>query len=215
MIKTYLKSLFFLFLLSASNLTKAGEIANLINRISERNSYRWPDKKIFSELPSKTREVSQSVMDYHLLQPNSEEFKNIIKSKSDRLRLTFPDPNTGGYIIVLVSAKDIYSSDFKITTSDNSMVPHLEKMNYQGIVEGKNNSFVAISIYENELIGLICDERGNFNIGKLKNDQQNIHIIYNDKDLTKENPFVCSTSEDFKTAKVIKGTATTHQLQIQ
>ena len=73
MIKTYLKSLFFLFLLTSSNLSKAGEIANLINRISERNSYVWPDRKIFSELPANSREVSQSVLAYQLLQPNSEE----------------------------------------------------------------------------------------------------------------------------------------------
>lgn len=201
MIKSYLKSLFFLLLLTSSNLTKGGEIANLINRISGENSFVWPDRKIFSELPANVREVSQSVLSYHLLQPNSDEFKKIIKSKPATLRLTFPDPNSGGYIIVLLSAKDIYSSDFKIMTSDNSKIPYLDKMNYQGIVEGKNNSFAAVSIYENEIMGLICDERGNFNIGKLKNDQQNIHIIYNEKDLTKVNPFVCSTSDDFKTVK--------------
>ncbi len=201
MIKTHLKAIIFIFLFSISFTAKSGELSNLVMKYSASNSFQKADHTIFSNVQPMNQELNSTVDAYKLLSPIESELKKIVAEKPSFLRLTFPDPNSNGAITVLLFAKNIYTSDFKITSSDNSIVAPLKVVNYRGAIENNKNSFAAISIYENEVMGLICDDRGNFNLGKIKNDNQNTHIFYNEKDLTKANPFVCGTTEDLKKAK--------------
>src|SRR5690606_21383047 len=40
---------------------------------------------------------------------------------------------------------------------------------FRGIIAGDNNSMVAISFLENEIIGIIANDDGNYNIGNIEN----------------------------------------------
>lgn len=202
MIKTLLKTIVSLFLFSTISFTaQSGEISKVIDRYLDNGSFKSAERNIFTEVQASNQDLKSSVTSYRLLKPISSQLQNILKEKPQFLKLTLPDPNTKGFVTVLLFAKDFYTSDFKISVSDHSKAPHLSVMNYRGIIENKANSFAAISIYENEVMGLICDETGNINLGKLKNDVGNTHIIYNESALTSPNPFMCSVSDDFKKAK--------------
>ncbi len=201
MIKTHLKALLFIFLIASGFTARSGEISKLVNQYSGQNKFQKADQSIFSSVQSVSLELNNTVSAFKLLKPTETQLKKIVAEKPKFLRLKLPDPNSNGTITVLLYEKEIYTSNFKITVSDNSIAVPAKAVNYRGMIENKNNSFAAISIYENEVMGLICDERGNFNLGKLKNDNQNTHIFYNDKDLTATNPFVCGTTEDIKKLK--------------
>ena len=65
---------------------------------------------------------------------------------------------------------------------------------YHGVVKGEPNSLVAISLFENEVRGLILDNDGNYNLGKLKD--MDTYGLYNDKKLKTPPFFNCDTDDD-------------------
>ena len=64
---------------------------------------------------------------------------------------------------------------------------------YRGIIRGNENSLVSLSIFENEVAGIISSEKGNLVLGKLKNNPQ--MILYNDKDLKDKPKYNCVTPD--------------------
>ncbi len=66
---------------------------------------------------------------------------------------------------------------------------------YRGVVRGKENeSLVALSLYEGEMMGVVSVDGGNLNIGKLQG--EDAHILYNDQDLASPPSFACDTPDD-------------------
>jgi hypothetical protein len=70
---------------------------------------------------------------------------------------------------------------------------------YRGRISGKPGSFAAISIFNNEIIGVLADkENGNYVIGTIKDAEgrpTNQHIIYKEKDLLIRNTIGCDTDD--------------------
>ncbi|MFT5822237.1 MAG: hypothetical protein ACI8ZM_003493 [Crocinitomix sp.] len=76
------------------------------------------------------------------------------------------------------------TADFEVYTSESPDEAYtFEEMPrfYRGIISGDENSLVSISIYKNELYGLIDSENGTYVLGRLKGTDN--HIIYDDSDL--------------------------------
>ncbi|MEM7085606.1 MAG: M12 family metallo-peptidase [Bacteroidota bacterium] len=65
---------------------------------------------------------------------------------------------------------------------------------YRGVVRGKPNSLVAISFFDDDVMGIIATEAGNYNVGKVKSTGQ--YIIYNDANLIPQSDFECETHDD-------------------
>ncbi len=87
------------------------------------------------------------------------------------------------------------SFDYKITTNTGkSYSPNEEIKHYRGIVKGVPNSMVTLTFFKNKARGLIITNKGNFNLVFDKSTQN--HILYNDKNLVKNQPFKCSTQSD-------------------
>jgi len=90
--------------------------------------------------------------------------------------------------------EDFY--DYVVTTSaGETFAANKAIKHYRGIVKNGVNSLVAITFYEDEIMGLICTEEGNFNI--VKDPQSNKHIFYNDKNLKEKPYFICGNTNDF------------------
>jgi hypothetical protein len=117
------------------------------------------------------------------------------KSSSEVLSLELP-AGKDTMILDLIDAPayfynyDIQTSDKKETLSSRMIAKH-----YRGVVRGKEtSSIVAISIFENEMMGIISIEgEGTYNIGKLKG--ENKHIFYLDKNLKNMPQFNCGTDD--------------------
>ena len=88
-----------------------------------------------------------------------------------------------------------YFYDYVVTTSSGERFSaNREIKHYRGIVRNDPNSIVAITFYEDEIMGLISTSEGNFNIVKEK--QSGKHIFYNDKNLKEEMHLTCGTIHD-------------------
>ena len=82
--------------------------------------------------------------------------------------------------------------DYKIITSDNQEIsPNRNLRHYHGVVKDNPNSIVAITFAEDEIIGLVATDEGNFNLALDR--QSGEHIFYNDKNLKQKPEFICGT----------------------
>ena len=97
-----------------------------------------------------------------------------------------------------LKAIDFLHPDFKVIDAHGKRMEVPTGKYYRGIVNGHPDSYAAISIFDDEVVGVFSTpSEGNFVLGKL--DKTNgEHILYNDGDLTIKNDFECGTQEDMQ-----------------
>lgn len=121
----------------------------------------------------------------------------ILASKPENLH--FVIPSTSGNIELELFRSNFMTPDFSVVTSSSNGQPvaYTGGVHYWGIIKGDNSSLAAISIFNNEVAGMISSPAiGNLVLGKIENDAQSRHILYNDKDLHATKVPGCFTEED-------------------
>lgn len=111
--------------------------------------------------------------------------------------LTLPWENGSSVVLELVPAKN-FSPDFQVRAASEGG-PEAEVntgIHYWGTVKGDPESLVTISVFDNELMGMIATKDARYNIGALANDRDRTHILYKESDLKKNNTFNCFTDDD-------------------
>jgi hypothetical protein len=133
-----------------------------------------------------------------LLKLRKDNLYSLANSKKDNIEFQIPLSGKTTLTFELTRAK-ILSDDFKINMiTKDGVVPsrYTPGVYYQGIIKDKPNSVVAISIYENSVMGVISDETGNCNLGVLENDKTGEnYIYYNESDLNVKNNFKCGVDD--------------------
>ena len=85
--------------------------------------------------------------------------------------------------------------DYIVETSCGQRLPANRNIrHYQGVVKGNTNSLVAITFGENEIMGLVATDEGNFNIAFDR--ELGAHIFFNDRNVRQQPEFTCGTSTD-------------------
>ena len=122
---------------------------------------------------------------------NKSEINRISTERPDALEMSFPFE--GKTITLELVKNDLYTRDFKVNT-DKGYVAYTPGVYYQGIVKGDNESLVAISFFNNDVVGVTSVKNvGNIVIGKAKHSED--FISYNDQKLKGSNPFACTADE--------------------
>jgi Metallo-peptidase family M12/Reprolysin family propeptide len=121
----------------------------------------------------------------------------LLQSKPARLNFTFRFE--GKIWETTLEKAAIFSTGFFVTTGTNPSEKYRynhSALHYRGTIKGRAKSFVAISILNDQLIGVLSDEKGNINIGAIKeNAAPGEHIIYREDDLRIKNEFACGTDD--------------------
>ena len=125
-----------------------------------------------------TREKSNFVKDAVYFQKDEKAFAEFYKNKRSQLRMAIPIGGSKSIELVLIK-EDIFASGFMSSSTkkgtfkyDQSRVAH-----YKGYVEGNPNSMAAISIFKNDIAGLISDENGNYNLGSMSDNKSTL-VLY-------------------------------------
>ena len=122
---------------------------------------------------------------------NKLEIKRVTNERPETMEMTFPFE--GKNITVELVKNNIFTSDFKVNT-DKGSVNYTPGVYYQGIVKGDEESLVAISFFNNDVVGVTSiKDVGNIILGKAKNSED--FVSYNDHKLKGENPFKCASDE--------------------
>jgi len=122
----------------------------------------------------------------------------ILSSKPATLQFNIPT-KSGASIELELFQSDFMTPDFTVVTSSSNGQPvaYTGGVHYWGIIKGDNSSLAAISIYNDEVAGMISSPSiGNLVLGKVENNPQGLHILYNDKDLHASKVPECFTAED-------------------
>jgi hypothetical protein len=129
--------------------------------------------------------LSENAINTLLLHRN--EFIQLHLPVSDQMEMT-----------LTLKRNDIFTSDFMLTASSDPLnsIPYTPGIHYKGIVEGEPSSIVAMSVFKDQVMGLIATDQGNFVIGRINNDPENRHIFYNDQDLNSAGGFDCQTPDE-------------------
>jgi len=118
--------------------------------------------------------------------------------RSQEVNLIFNIPIAENKILELELTQSFpLSEDFtllRINSFGKETKTHNPGLHYSGIIRGKENSIVSVSVFENFVMGIISDETGNYILGSIKNEDNSYsdkYIYYNDLDISVRNKFKC------------------------
>jgi hypothetical protein len=141
--------------------------------------------------------------DKYLVTIDPQDLKSIYSSGEPFIRLSIP---YGQQKISLLLAKtDVLSQDFQIHTSDGkySTDQYRPGTYYRGMIEGDYTSLVALSFFNDDIIGMISTAQDG-NIMITKTAQRNTFMLYSDKNMKAEKPAMCGTVEPEGYAEEVK-----------
>ena len=129
---------------------------------------------------------------YSVLKINREVQQQILKSTNQEIKLSLPFAGRSNVEVELVEVK--FDNLIVRTSESNKAVKVKMGKHFRGVVKGLSHSLVALSIFENDVMGFISSEReeGNLVIAKMQ-DNSGDYIVYQDSDVNKKLGFSCDT----------------------
>ncbi len=172
-----------------------GIIFNKVNLLKQQNAFNR-EYNLFNLLPARQNsEVSAVVKQYTTLSPGAE-MNDVITNKPPYIKVILPIENGARSLTVLLYKVNISPEGFTLITSDGQ--PFMDDnriVSYRGSIDNDSRSVAAITFSDNETMGIISNDEGNYVLGKIQ-DKSGAYIIYNDQHLIPKTPFNCSTKED-------------------
>ncbi len=124
---------------------------------------------------------------------------NLWLERNAGIEFSFPYKDGQTITLELVQV-NLFADGFGVYTSSSNGLPvsYTPGVYYQGTIKGEPNSIAAISIFEDEIMGVVSsDAEGNINIGRFTPAGKMDYMIYSDQDIlvVPENAG-CGTLED-------------------
>lgn len=140
--------------------------------------------------------LSRALHQGTLLSLRQESLNSFVEEAAPSILLEVPTLE-GTHTLKLVQV-EIMEPGLKVRTSSLGEVDIDPGLHYRGVVDGQTNSIVAISIFENEVMGYFSAPNlsGNYVIGKIVEENTTQHIVYNELDLKSPRGFGCATLPD-------------------
>lgn len=159
---------------------------------SQKKTFEKYDLFTLNNNSEKLTEYKRAATDISVLNIDGRQLKKLVHDKPEFLEVSFPFD--GKQITMELYKNEIFTKDFKVTTSKGEIVDYTPGVYYQGIVKGDNQSVVAFSFFDTDIVGVASTpELGNIVVGKAKNSSD--FVSYSDSKLTGINPFVCGVDE--------------------
>ncbi len=144
-------------------------------------------------LPDLTDELVQGAV----AEFDTEIARTLLDNSTPYLEIEIPSPDARQSIVLEMVPYDVFTTGARIRTSEdpNTAIDYQGGLHLRGVVKGDGGSLAAISIFEDQVMGLVATETGNLVIGKLDG-RESTHVIYYDKDFTLPYDFECGTEDD-------------------
>ncbi|MBX2974428.1 MAG: hypothetical protein KF797_15130, partial [Flavobacteriales bacterium] len=106
-------------------------------------------------------------------------------------------PERGSTIVLDLERVDIITDDFQVTLASTGMAADIDAgMHFRGAVRGVPGSMAAISVFPDEVMGLLSDESGERVLGRLADDTEGDHVFYHERDLRAASDKSCHASDE-------------------
>ncbi len=128
----------------------------------------------------------------------AEETRELWQKKPAFLEMSLPLKEGGALELELVLLPPL-DPGFYVTTSesDDQPVAYEPGAYYRGVIKGQPGTVVALSVFEDEIIGVAATpDRGNLVLGRIDEPENRMeYILYSDKGLPAPEGMVCGTTE--------------------
>ncbi|RYU97488.1 Ig-like domain-containing protein [Emticicia agri] len=162
------------------------EINLLLAQEKVDNLFTTPAFTNVQTLNNETKQFIDNLASARLLAIDQPKY-NLLLNKKNAYTISIPTQNRGNIEVELTPAT-ITSPAFKVRTQDGE-IPFKLPSCYWGRVLGVDKSFVALTITDTGIEGIIDTENYRFTIGKIKDNSTNLHIIYETNDIPVNQPF--------------------------
>lgn len=143
------------------------------------------------------QDLAPAVSEVLVLTADFSRFEQLVQDNVPHIALALPLTPTRNVELELTQVQ-VLTDDFMLSVKGKNGEPRLKEYcpgrYYRGTIKGDEHSWAAISVFENELIGIVANDEGNYVIGHLENSVKD-YVVYNDKNMRIKNPFRCATAE--------------------
>jgi len=174
--------------------------AVLHQKITRKANFQIQDSKvsIFSIKHSSLRAAvhSKNLKDYTLMQLDTQAFQSMRGKNLQRMDFSLPFRKNN--IEIELEAVQIFDQSFKVMTnrSNGKAVEYVPGQYYIGKIAGDPKSIVTLSVYEDEINGIISSQEfGNLNLGKSNAQDPGEYILYGQDEAKEQILFDCRTPE--------------------
>ena len=111
--------------------------------------------------------LNNFVSNSSLLKIRKDVLQDLISKNLQNITLVIPLVNNTNLELEL-TRQNFFSGNFKVNAiTQNGKIPinYTPGLYYNGIINGNKNSIASVSIFNNEVIGILSDENGNYNLG--------------------------------------------------
>ena len=127
----------------------------------------------------------------------SEDLRGLLLDRPKAMTLPLPAGADDTYELELVQV-NLFAADFSIVLASNPMVLHEaeEGIHYRGVIKDYPGSVVAISVFGDEISGVISTpENGNQILGRYKGSNPRLHLLHEDSKMADHPEFHCQTPD--------------------
>lgn len=89
----------------------------------------------------------------------------------------------------------ILSPNFKVIDAEGKTINVEMPRFYKGKIVGYDHSFVTLSVLPSGVEGVVAADNLNYTIGKIKENNTSLHVVYNSNDIPSDKPFECNVVE--------------------
>jgi hypothetical protein len=158
-----------------------------------------PVDDLFQQRNSLSRDYRSVASKYSALQLNTSRFDLLRQQSPATLQLQLPFED--GQLTLELKKVKITSDDFSVIEAlpggGRRIVNYPGAIFYQGKIEGVSSSFATISIVNDQVAGIIADNKSNIVLGTIEQNGRatNEYTLYRESDLRIKNPLNCFTSD--------------------
>ncbi|MDZ4705721.1 MAG: zinc-dependent metalloprotease [Saprospiraceae bacterium] len=164
--------------------------AQVVAKAVESTALKYPANEVVSVLKRDGKysntEIKKDISESTYFDYNTLKARELIKRYPEFISLEIAINAKETYVLDLVSSAKAFEKLIITTSSGEKFdLSKFKAAHYRGVVRGhEEHTLVSISMFENEISGVIYSEHGNMVLGKVKETDK--HILYKDSDLEKD-----------------------------
>ena len=128
-----------------------------------------------------------------LFETKAESIKKIENNKPKIIRIEIPRPSDRNLMKILLFEYSPFAQGASVFNQNKELMDLETGVFYRGIIEGEENSLVALTFHDGIMEGLISSADGQYDVGKILNGDD--QVIYKSSSLKMEPAFNCYTDD--------------------
>lgn len=154
----------------------------------------FPRFNVFSKSSEQLPITEQTVKEAVFLNLNQTELGQLRRSAPQNISFIVPAPDGQGFWELELEKATITTSDFVVNTPQGK-VAYNPGIHYRGIFNNNPSSMANISVFDDELIGMLADNSGSYDLGVYGEVKSTSYVLYRSNELNQKIPFDCRSDE--------------------